>query len=279
MYESFLKAVLTISRFLYPQESSVDATIKFYKKFMRTEIEQLKAINQGQSNQPLNKALWEKDVKLMRTLAPRIAKLYPLYWKNELIICKEKSKFENEQDSQKELQRFVRDFNLVFLLQAKNLQTFNRMLEESLNQSTDFLGLEVSIIDIGHTFKLSMLLHFLLKCAHQFYPANGLSELLEKMEFSKGTEWVRSEGIRISFINHYDVKIQEETVIVGIDTARYGTARTNTGFYQTVGSAASLGPSKNYSSSQSKQQQPQPFLNSTMINSREFALKLNKYLG
>lgn len=47
------------------------------------------------------------------------------------------------------------------------------------------------------------------------------------MEFSKGTEWVRSEGIRISFINHYDVKISEETVITGIDTNRYGAAKTS----------------------------------------------------
>lgn len=102
------------------------------------------------------------------------------------------------------------------------------MLEESLNQSTDFLGIEVSFINLGHTFKLTMLLHFLLKCAHIFFPVNGLSELLEKMEFSKGTEWVRSEGIRISFINHYDVKISEETVITGVDTNRYGaTAKTS----------------------------------------------------
>ncbi len=102
------------------------------------------------------------------------------------------------------------------------------MLEESLNQSTDFLGIEVSIINMGHTFKLTMLLHFLLKCAHTFFPANGLSELLEKMEFSKGTEWVRSEGIRISFINHYDVKISEETVITGVDTNRYGATSKTT---------------------------------------------------
>lgn len=81
----------------------------------------------------MNKPLWDKDVRLMRTLAPKFAKIYPLYWKNELIIKKEKSKFENEQDSQKELQRFVRDFNLVFLLQAKNIQKFNRLLDESLN--------------------------------------------------------------------------------------------------------------------------------------------------
>lgn len=35
----------------------------------------------------------------MKSLAPKIVKLYPLYWKNELIVVKEKSKFENEQDS------------------------------------------------------------------------------------------------------------------------------------------------------------------------------------
>ena len=58
-----------------------------------------------------------------------------------------------------------------------------------------------------------MLLHFLLKCAHTFFPDNGLSELLEKLEFSKGTEWLRSEGLRISFINHYDVKIENNNIL------------------------------------------------------------------
>ncbi len=155
----------------------------------------------------------------MRNLAPKLAKVYPLYWKNELVIMKVKSRFENEQDSLKELQRFVRDFNLVFLLQAKNLQTFNTIWEESLNEPSDFLGVDVLVLEQGHTFKFTHLINFLLKCAHTFYPTNGLSELLEKLEFSKGTEWVRSEGVRLSFINQYDVTIEDDNVLG--DTARY----------------------------------------------------------
>lgn len=45
--------------------------------------------------------MMERDLKLMRNLAPKIAKVYPLYWKNELVLKKEKSKFENEKESQK----------------------------------------------------------------------------------------------------------------------------------------------------------------------------------
>ena len=51
-----------------------------------------------------------------------------------------------------------------------------------------------------------------MKCAHTFYPTNGLSELLEKLEFSKETEWLRSEGLRISFINNYAVTIDDDNI-------------------------------------------------------------------
>jgi len=39
-----------------------------------------------------------------------------LYWKNELVLTKGSSRFDREQESSKNLQRFLRDFNLVFLL-------------------------------------------------------------------------------------------------------------------------------------------------------------------
>ena len=92
---------------------------------------------------------------------------------------------------------------------------------------------------------------FLLKCAHTFYPTNGLSELLEKLEFSKGTEWLRSEGLRISFINHYDVTIEDDNVLGE-------NAKKNLNF---LPDRAKNG------------------LNNSIINSRDFALKLNKYVG
>lgn len=72
-----------------------------------------------------------------------------------------------------------------------------------------------------------MLLHFLLKCAHTFYPENGLPELLEKLEFSKGTEWLRSEGLRISFINHYEVKIDRETTSKGYSGINQNAVRSS----------------------------------------------------
>lgn len=58
----------------------------------------------------------------------------------------------------------------------------------------------VHAIENGNTFKFSCLLHFLLLTAHAFFQPQGLSELLEKIEFSKGTETVKAMGVRISFI-------------------------------------------------------------------------------
>ncbi|CDW91592.1 UNKNOWN [Stylonychia lemnae] len=263
VYESFLKTILTISKFLFPQKQPIEATISIYEEYLKSQVtqENIREIN----TQTLNKTLWEKDVRLIKSLASKFAKVYPLYWKNELIIKKEKSRFENEQDSQKELQRFVRDFNLVFLLQNKNIQKFNRLLDESLNQKTDFLGIEVACLEQGHTFKFSMLINFLLKCAHAFYPINGLSELLEKLEFSKGTEQVRALGLRVSFINHYDVRIEEDNVMSGVQS-QFQKRDSQMNFFQQVG-----GGNRN-------NKQPNQ-LEMSMMNSREFALKLNKYVG
>jgi hypothetical protein len=53
----------------------------------------------------------------------------------------------------------------------------------------------------GHTFTLTKFLHFILKASHEFFPDNGLTELLEKIEFSKGTEQAKALGLRIQFIN------------------------------------------------------------------------------
>lgn len=116
------------------------------------------------------------------------------------------------------------------------------------------------VLEQGHTFKFSHLINFLLKTAHTFYPTNGLSELLEKLEFSKGTEWVRSEGVRISFINHYDVTIEDDNVLG--DTARYTQEKKT---FNLLGNLGGLGKGGN--------------INNSIINSRDFALKLNKYVG
>ena len=76
-----------------------------------------------------------------------------------------------------------------------------------MNIDSNIFGSEVLCLEMGHTFKFTHFLTFVMKIAHTFYPTNGLSELMEKFEFSKGTEMMRHEGIRISFINHYDVNI------------------------------------------------------------------------
>lgn len=134
----------------------------------------------------MNLPLWEKDVKLMRSLSPSFAKIYPIYWKNELVLTKGRSKFDREQDSLKHLQRFLRDFNLVFMLQAANLATFNRLWESALLQEVDIVG------EQGHTFRFSCLISFILHSSHTFFPQHGLAELAEKIEFSKGTETIKA---------------------------------------------------------------------------------------
>jgi hypothetical protein len=57
---------------------------------------------------------------LIKKITPKLAKVYPFYWKSELVLSKEKSRFELEQESYKELQKFSREFNLSFMMQAKN---------------------------------------------------------------------------------------------------------------------------------------------------------------
>ena len=66
---------------------------------------------------------------------------------------------------------------------------------------------------------------------------------------------MRSEGMRISFINHYDVKIEDDTIL-GRNNHRYNQEKK-------IFCTHTTNQVNNY----------------TMVNSREFALKLNKYLG
>jgi hypothetical protein len=132
-------------------------------------------------------------------LAPQLAKVYPLYWKNELVITKGSTRIDREQESSKNLQRFLRDFNLFFLLLGQNLQTFNKLWDIALHSDSSFLG--VHQLEQGNTFKFSCFLHFLVLTAHSFFQPHGLSELLEKIEFSKGTESVKAMGLRLSFIS------------------------------------------------------------------------------
>lgn len=79
----------------------------------------------------------------------------------------------------------MRDFNFVIAMLGVNLMAFNKLWEQSLRSDMDFAA--VGSLEKGHTFKFSRLLEFILRCAHTFFAPNGLSELLEKMEFSKGT--------------------------------------------------------------------------------------------
>ena len=38
----------------------------------------------------------DNNLKIMRAQIHQFAKLYPLYWKNELVLVKGKSRFDNE---------------------------------------------------------------------------------------------------------------------------------------------------------------------------------------
>lgn len=60
--------------------------------------------------------------------------------------------------------------------------------------------MDVHHFEVGHTFKFSCFLHFLLLTAHTFFVPNGLKDLLDKLEFSKGTENIKALGTRVSFI-------------------------------------------------------------------------------
>ena len=92
------------------------------------------------------------------------------------------------------------------MLQGANLSTFNRLWEAALRG-----GIRAGAADQGHTFKLSCFLHFILLAALTFFQDSGLGELLEKIEFSKGTGAVRAQGIRISFISKVEGAAEAKT--------------------------------------------------------------------
>ena len=112
---------------------------------------------------------------------------------------------------------------------------------------------------MGHSFTLGRFLSFLLQTAHYYFPDKGLSELLEKIEFSKGTEQARAQGLRISFI----------TSPSGNLSGSHHAEDRKAGGEQSsgrLGSSASLTPKL------------EGFTAEAGL-SRGFALKLNKYLG
>ena len=88
-----MKSILTIGKEIYRESSQVFAMIELYHQhFEQNDNNSEGALTTNSIK--YNNTLWDKDVKLIRSLAPRFAKVYPLYWKNELVITKLKSKFE-----------------------------------------------------------------------------------------------------------------------------------------------------------------------------------------
>ena len=129
-------ALISIAKIIFPQIPPMEAFTKFHDEYFPqspVEVSVTQII--------INKQLWERDLKLIRSLSGNFGRLYPLYWKNELVTPKEKSEFERAQDSLKQLQRFVRDFNLVFMLQTAHLATFNQLWEGALHADAGFLGI------------------------------------------------------------------------------------------------------------------------------------------
>ena len=115
-----MMALISIAKIIFPQISPMEAFTKFHGEYFPQS-----PVEVSVTQNIVNKQLWESDLKLIRSLSGNFGRLYPLYWKNELVTPKEKSEFERAQDSLKQLQRFVRDFNLFFMLQTAHLATFN----------------------------------------------------------------------------------------------------------------------------------------------------------
>lgn len=129
-------ALISIAKIIFPQIPPMEAFTKFHDEYFPQS-----PVEVSVTQNIINKQLWESDLKLIRSLSGNFGRLYPLYWKNELVTPKEKSEFERAQDSLKQLQRFVRDFNLVFMLQTAHLATFNQLWEGALQADAGFLGI------------------------------------------------------------------------------------------------------------------------------------------
>jgi hypothetical protein len=130
-------ALISIAKIIFAEIPPIEAFTKLYDEYFPQSFVEVSAVTHTINN----KQLWERDLKLIRSLSGNFGRLYPLYWKNELVTPKEKSEFERAQDSLKQLQRFVRDFNLIFMLQSAHLATFNQLWEGALHADTGLLGI------------------------------------------------------------------------------------------------------------------------------------------
>jgi hypothetical protein len=130
-------ALISIAKIIFAEIPPMEAFTKLHDEYFPQSPVEVSAV----THTIINKQLWERDLKLIRSLSGNFGRLYPLYWKNELVTPKEKSEFERAQDSLKQLQRFVRDFNLVFMLQSAHLATFNQLWEGALHADTGVLGI------------------------------------------------------------------------------------------------------------------------------------------
>jgi hypothetical protein len=81
VFETFLRAMISIAKNVHPDMQPMDALKMIFPS----------TINDSHIATIKNRSLWEKDVRLIRTLAPNFSRVYPLYWKNELVFSKDKS--------------------------------------------------------------------------------------------------------------------------------------------------------------------------------------------
>lgn len=137
VYESFIRAMIHIAKLLKPEMNALEALSTLYSQY----FEKLSHLDDSQDELPQisNGLLWEKDLRTIVILAPQFAKVYPLYWMNELVTSKIVPAFDKEQESLKNLQKFMRDFNLSQILQSGNLGLFNKIWEVSVHSDPSFI--------------------------------------------------------------------------------------------------------------------------------------------
>jgi hypothetical protein len=91
IFGSYLKALISIAKLIFKDDDPLDALKNMYILYFKAKVEIVKKSPRIDFQ--------EKDLKTMKKIISKLSKVYPFYWKNELILSKEKSRFEMEQES------------------------------------------------------------------------------------------------------------------------------------------------------------------------------------
>lgn len=83
--------MLAVSKLIFKQDEPLQSLNNLYVLYFKQESEHGNKVGIN-----FKVAIDEKVLKIIKNICPHLSKIYPSYWKNELVSSKDKSKFEIE---------------------------------------------------------------------------------------------------------------------------------------------------------------------------------------